>query len=204
MSTLREALELTPRRRLLSMARRRGLRLSSNIHKADLVDRLVQVLPDPDNLHTALALLAEPERHTLGQVLAAGGRVPGRYLPHAPLAALRHLGLVFYERATQDVFVPQELMPLLPAPDHAPSPLPAPEERSYELALVAAHDLACLLALLQREDVRPLHGRWLPPRILAAWGELCAWPPASPDVRSELQTGRRPPGCGWNHLPPAG
>jgi hypothetical protein len=191
MTTLREALEMTSWRTLRAMGRQRGLRLSSNIHKAELVDRLVQVLPDPDNLDTAMALLAQPERHTLGQVLAAGGRLPGRYLPQAPLAALRHLGLVFYERATEDVFVPQELIPLLPAPEHAPPPLPAPEERSYELALVAAHDLACLLALLQREDVRPLHGCWLPPRLLATWGEMCAWPPAAPHVRSELQAGRR-------------
>jgi hypothetical protein len=191
MTTLREALEMTSWRTLRAMGRRRGLRLSSNIHKAELVDRLVQVLPDPGNLDTALALLAEPEQRTLGQVLAAGGRLPGRYLPHAPLEPLRHLGLVFYERATEDVFVPQELMPLLPAPDHAPPSLPAPEEKSYELALVAAHDLACLLALLQREDVRPLHGRWLPPRLLAAWGEMCAWPPAWPHARSELQAGRR-------------
>jgi hypothetical protein len=191
MTTMREALEMTSWRTLRAIGRQRGLRLSSNIRKAELVDRLVQVLPNPDNLETALALLAEPERHTLGQVLAAGGRVPGRYLPHAPLAALRHLGLVFYERVTEDVFVPQELIPLLPAPDHAPPSLPAPEEKSYQLALVAAHDLACLLALLQREDVRPLHGRWLPPRLLATWGEMCAWPPASPHVRSELHTGRR-------------
>lgn len=57
--------------------------------------------------------------------------------------------------------------------------------------MTAAHDLACLLALLQRQDVRPRHGRWLTARPLADWGECCAWPPAAPEARGELQTGRR-------------
>lgn len=52
-------------------------------------------------------------------------------------------------------------------------------------------DMAVLLALLHREEPVPLHNRWLPFRLLVAWGRLCSLPPATAQARSELQTGRR-------------
>jgi hypothetical protein len=48
-----------------------------------------------------------------------------------------------------------------------------------------------LLALLQQPGVQPRYGRWLPPRLLATWGQHSLVSPASPHARGELQTGRR-------------
>lgn len=95
MTTLRQALDMTSWRRLRAIGRRRGLRLSSNIRKADLVERLTQALPDPDNLSAVLADLSEQEQRTLGNVLSVGGRLPRRYLRSAPLERLCTLGLIF-------------------------------------------------------------------------------------------------------------
>jgi hypothetical protein len=211
MTTLREALETTPRRLLLAIGRRRGLHLSSNARKAELVDGLAQALPEPGNLSAALADLAGPELRALSDLLAAGGRLPLRYLrprygdlrPYrprrpsetddaveSPLERLRALGLAFHDRAGNDLFVPADLIPHLPEPELPPPPTsetaPGPA-----VADLNCHDLAHLLALLQGDDTRPLAGRWLPPRSLVAWGRRCAVPPASPNARSEMQTGRR-------------
>ncbi|GAB4546601.1 MAG: hypothetical protein Kow0063_41080 [Anaerolineae bacterium] len=184
MTSLRAALEMTPWRQLRAIGRRRGLRLSSNLRKADLVELLTQALSHPANLEAALATLSQAQQDALADILAAGGRLPLCYLrprhgdlTAAPLERLQALGLIFHDRAADDLFVPHDLVPHLPAPAHPSSPIPAPGKGDLESALVAAHDLACLLALLQREKVRPLHGRWLPPRLLAVWGARCALPP---------------------------
>lgn len=256
MTTLREALALTPWRLLLFICRRRGLRLSSNTPKAELVDRLAQTLAAPANLEAALTGLAEMERQALTDLLAGGGQLPRRYLrprygdlrplklmarraEHdekrpSPLERLLTLGLIFYDRAADDLFVPAELIPLLgnqrisePASqrgseaanrqtgalasqgirkaaakgdgaaggetvgDSAFSQLPRLMAGHFAPADLVCHDLAVLLALLQRDEITPLHGRWLPPKFLAAWGRSCVLPAASPRARSELQTGRR-------------
>ena len=122
-TTLREALAMTPWRQLRAIGRRRGLRLSSNLRKADLVDRLAQALADPTSLDAALTDLDQPERRTLSQLLAAGGRLPSRIAraisdrdrnrrhrpsPSAPLEQLRALGLIFHDRAADDLFIPEE------------------------------------------------------------------------------------------------
>jgi hypothetical protein len=225
MTTLDKTLLATlPWRLLMIIGRQRDLRLPSNTPKADLVERLAQVLLDPANLSQALADLAEPEQRALSEILAAGGRLPLRYLKPrhgglrsvkwmyrwfsqaterprddgaapSPLERLRALGLVFYDSQTEDVFIPLELRPHLPEPALPPPP---PERQPGAGAHPApapidllCNDLAALLALLQRDDVRPLAGGWLPPGFLAAWGQHCAVPPASPQARSELQTERR-------------
>jgi hypothetical protein len=219
MTTLGKALEMAPWRLLVLIGRQRGLPISSNTIKADLVDWLSWALLDSTNLNATIADLAKPEQQALADVLAAGGRSPLRHLrPRhgdlrsvqwlyrwssrarqqtssndlalTPLEGLYILGLVFYDAATDDVFIPVDLVPHLPAPDLPPPPTtevrPAPA-----LADLLCHDLAVLLALLRREDVRPLTGGWLPPRFLATWGQRCAVPPASPQARSELRTARR-------------
>jgi len=209
-TTLFEALEVTSWRRLRAMGRRRGLPLSSNMRKADLVQRLAQALLDPINLEVALSGLSESEQQALNDLLAGGGRLPLRYMrPRhgdlrstgkvlqrdnaslSPLESLRRQGIIFYDRATHDVFVPTDIIPHLPMPAQPARPGPPAAAGDYEPAMVATHDLACLLALLQVNAVRPLHARWLPPRLLAEWGRRCARPPASPQARGELRTGRR-------------
>ncbi|MCK6629267.1 MAG: helicase C-terminal domain-containing protein [Anaerolineae bacterium] len=244
MTTLRQALTLTPWRLLLFIGRQRGLSLSSKISKADLVERLSAHLPDPSDLETCLTSLPLEERQALVGLLTAGGSVPLRYLqpfygslrsfrqlpthypartipaaaaagipPLSPLERLRALGLIFHHRPTQEIFIPTDLIPplrnilaqageeearargrgdakkessLASSPHASSSPrLPFPPVDMF------CHDLTCLLALFQTADVRPWHGRWLPPGLLQEWGQCCAVPPASPAARSELQTGRR-------------
>lgn len=57
MILLREALTRCSWRLLLVIGRRRGLRLSSNAPKAELIDRLDRALVEPANLVTALVIL---------------------------------------------------------------------------------------------------------------------------------------------------
>jgi hypothetical protein len=244
--TLRQALEKSPWRLLLFIGRQRGLALSSQILKTDLVERLAQAGLDPDNVGAALASLTPPEQAALADLAAAGGAVQRRHLEPrhgqlrsprqtpghynapqvgqeaaelSPLERLRALGLIFYHKASGQLFIPTDVLPHLEAatkrggeakrgggeasPPHfrTSSPVPEPVEgprrflslskgRASPVDLLC-HDLAWLLALLQRDDVALLHGRWLPPRFLAAWGQACAVAPLTPPARSELQTGRR-------------
>ncbi len=211
MTTLVEALTLTPWRLLAVIGRRRGVRFSSNVAKADLIDRLAQPLLEPYNLAAALRGLDEAERAALDVVLAGGGRLPLRHLrPRygelrpagwlyrhrhgdallSPLERLCTLGLLFYERATGDLFVPDDLIPHLPEPV-LPSPPTVAPPAALPTADLVCHDLAVLVGLLQREDVRLVWDRWLPPRFLAAWGEQNRVPLAFPDAGGEKQTARR-------------
>lgn len=213
MTSLRETLEATSWRLLKLIGRQRGLRFGSNIHKADLIERIEANLAEPANLGRALDSLPEPERRALDDLLLAGGRLPRRYLESrygAPaaglivarrpgndlmkLSSLERLvisGFVFQDRISSELFIPEELICGLPQPT-----LPPPPVRSSQAGQVAPVDLLCcdlatLLALLQRERATLLHQRWLPPHFLAAWGRACLHPPDAPAARSELQTGRR-------------
>jgi hypothetical protein len=213
MATLRQYLAATPRRMLLAIAQARGVRIPWEAPKTALVTVLADKLLDSAQLGQVLESFSEAEHRVLNDLVAVGGRIPRRYLayrygdvrpyrpwqpdapcrpwenPVSPVERLWFLGLIFLELSTDDLVVPDDLLPHLPSPEQRP-PEPVPDQGGLEPALLAAHDLACLLGLLQRDDVRPLYGRWLPPRLLAAWGEMCAWPPASPNARGELQTGR--------------
>jgi hypothetical protein len=140
--------------------------------------------------------------------------------PFASLEQLCLLGLAFLDRKTDDLFIPTDLSPLIEealnrggedAGKRGDEDTRTRRDgeatrsgRGREQKLVSSshrliassvdllcHDLTCLLALLQREDIAPLHERWLPFRFLADWSQHCAVPPASPNARSELQTGRR-------------
>lgn len=216
MTTLRQHLAATPRHFLLAIGRARRLRLPWAAPKASLVERLAQILADPAHLAPLLAMLSETEQTVLDDLLLAGGRLPRRHLvrrhgdlrpyrpwrkdsprrpweqPLSPTERLWYLGLIFLDRRSNELFIPTELQAHLPVPV-PPSPAP-PSPRSPTMpapADLTCHDLAGLLALLQRDEIVPLHGRWLPPRFLAAWGRCCRVRPATPQARSELQTARR-------------
>lgn len=224
MTTLVEALQATSWHFLITIGRRRRLKLDSNLPKAALIDILNRTLVQPDNLRPALAGLSAPARQLLVDLQLAGGRVARRHLAassgrlrlareiiqtlrqqvHAPESAARSaqaafspleevtlLGLVFLQPATDDLFIPAELLPLLPAPPALPPPIPARQARPIAPVDLVCHDLAYLFGLLQRDDVVPRHGRWLPPNLLLAWGRGCLGPVVHPQARGELQTGRR-------------
>ncbi len=169
-------------------------RFSSNIRKAALVERLHQHLLDP----ATQPRLSVRQQQILNRVAAAGGQLSERhlFLSQAPtLSDLNHLlalGLLF-KSGDDLLFMPVELLPPAAAAESPPSnhPPPDPAERSWPPVDVLGYDLTCLLALLQRDPVRLLHGRWLPPGFLKAWGRYCRIPPAQPQARSELQTKRR-------------
>ncbi len=227
--SLRQALASTSWRLLKIIGRQRGLSYPSNIGKAELVDRLEPVLPDPTSLKAVLGGLSEMEHQALATLSTAGGRLPRHQLDRRfgslagggellqkvsssleALSALERLvikGLLFYEVETDDFVIPDDLISRLPVPSPPPAPAVAAPE-SWPPVERTVPDLALLLALLQRDDVAPLHGRWLPPRLLAAWGRYSRVRPARPQARSELQTGRRrflhylAENAGW--LPPGG
>jgi hypothetical protein len=214
MATLYQHLSATPRRMLLAIARARDIRFPWEAPRSALVELLAAALADAGALDRVLQALPAAERSVLEDLLAAGGRMPRRHLagrygevrpyrpwqpgaprrpweaPISPLERLCFLGVIFLDGSSDDLAVPDDMIPHLPALELAP-PEPAPARGDAEPALLAAHDLACLLGLLQRDDLRPRHGRWLPPRPLRAWGERCARPPARPAAAGELQTGRR-------------
>ena len=212
---LRTLLAQTPYRLLCVIGRQRGVPVPHNVSKDALIDRLAQALGDPDALQAACAGLPAPAQAVLHDLVLAGGRLPRAHIarrhgdfrpyrpwraeapdrpwdhPRTPTARLYFLGLLFWDEATGDLVLPADLLahyPRPPAPGGAPVEAPAD---ALAPALAACHDVAQLLALLEAEPIRPLHGRWLSPRPLHAWGERCVRPPAHPDARSELQTSRR-------------
>jgi hypothetical protein len=213
MTTLRQLLADTSRQLLVVIARQRRVPFPRDAPKGALVDLLAHALADPAQLYAALDGLSDAERAVLDDLLVAGGRLPRSHLarrhgdfhpyrpwqpeapsqpwesPTSPTDHLYFLGLIFWERATNDLVVPADLVPLFPAPAYPPPPTPA--TGPLEAALAAAHDLALLLALLEAGDVPPRHGRWLTPRLLATWGGRSAVPPAHAEAQGEHQTGRR-------------
>lgn len=218
MTTLHQALQQTSWRLLKIIGRERGLQFKSNIHKADLINRLHPRLLDPHPLARALTALTDLDRRALADIQTTGGRQALRHLrprygdlprrsaaliqrlqtaqPDPPLSPLERLlknGLIFFDPARADLYIPFDLLARLPQPDTLNPDAPPPETppaAPHPLDFLA-HDLTCLLALLHRHDVRPLKQRWLPPRFLLDWGRHSAVPPQTARPGSELQTGRR-------------
>ena len=132
--TLSEALPLYTKEILTGMARK-VVRWGSwsALRKAELIERIIQELADPDDLNWLVGRLADEERDALRQVLARGGSMPwaefdaahdndleeSRYWqwhePETIMGRLRMCGLLV--EATVDgellVAIPAELRPLL-------------------------------------------------------------------------------------------
>ena len=214
MSTIVQALTALPWDLIAIIGREHGLGIDSNLTKVDLIAKVADRLAAPQYLSQYLAGLGQAETQCLADLVWAGGRVRLHYLTRrygqirenrdlirayrqpsdlSTLERLQVLGLSFVDKtiAVRELYVPTELLPLLS--DLAPPASPADVVTMTGLPPVdlLCHDLTTLLALLQRDDISPLHGRWLPPRFLAEWGEACSVAPASPRARSERQTGRR-------------
>lgn len=216
MPSLRQLLESTPYPLLCVIARQRDLTVPHNCPKADLVDTLDDALAIPERLQVTLEKLSPAELSVLEDLRLAGGRLPRYHLarrhgdlrryrpwqedapprpwenPQSPTERLYFLGLIFWEKATRDLVIPDELLALYPTPDRAKlARSEGPEMTAYPSAMLAAHDMAQFLARLDITQTRLLHGRWLPLRFLRAWGQHCLIPPANAEARSELQTERR-------------
>ncbi len=211
MTTLQQALAAIPYHLIAIIGRQHHLSFSAKLPKSTLIDLVASTLLNSNKLPEALAQLSPPETQCLMDVLAAGARLPVRYLADrnarslaprrlirahrqqaqlTPVERLCLRGLLFYDQATYDLFIPTDLMPLLPQPNR-PVPPVVTTPTAFSPIDLLCHDLTCLLALLQRDQVSLLHGRWLPPHFLQLWGQHCAGPPDHPNARSELQTNRR-------------
>ena len=214
--TLHQALNRQPWHFLRRLARRHNQAVSSSIAKARLVEQLDHLLSQPAYIRQQVDHLPQPASQALKALVTAGGQLPVRHLvqhfgplrsPSAlaalpaatPLSTLETLlfsGLVAYDRQAETVFLPTEILTVLRsrALTEPQPPLPAgqaPATATVDPAGTLLHDLTCLLALLQRQAVRPLHGRWLPPSFLERWGELVRIAPENSAPRSERQTHRR-------------
>jgi len=211
MATLKQALQAIPVHLIAIIGRENGLGIDSNLSKTALIERVASALSHPATFPNRVEQLTPSQAQALTDLRWAGGRLPARYLAksYGPLRTLRQIidayrqqiplspleqlciqGLIFFDPASRDLFIPADIEPHLP-PLESPAPGPPQAKAGPAPVDLLRHDLTLLLALLQQQPITPLHGRWLPPRFLAHWGRLCRVSPASPHARSELQTKRR-------------
>ena len=169
------------------LAENRGVALTTN-RQDEAADLLATRLSEPLSVRTALARLSQEGQDALATLLKAGGRMraplfsrqfgqvrpigPGRLEreapwqePANPAEELWYAGLIFRafvqdeSGVTEVVFVPDELLPLLPQPP-AEEPtftfktLPAPA-RPSEAGEDLVDDLFAYLVYLQNHNVRP-------------------------------------------------
>ncbi len=204
MRTLQECLLDYDTTLLRAIAERRGVELTSD-RPPEMVRQLSAALCDPTSLTETLTWLTDQERLALSTLLSNRGRLslhrfsqqfgdirrlgPGRMAAdkpwHTPINAaegLWYLGLIgrgFAEQAgvsTEFVFIPADLLPLLPAPSEPPpffqTAQTAPPDRVVVGNDDLVDDMGTLLTLAQNRQMPPhratpdatydlLHGRFL-------------------------------------------
>ncbi len=177
------------------IAQRWGLSLES-LEKGDVIDRLESELLRPEAVEATLADLSQQERVALDALLAAGGRMPAESFArhHGPIRpigpgrlrredpwrepaggaeGLWYRGLIAFGFDLQApeakiVYIPSDLLPLLPMPQKeaphfvvASAPLP---ERQRRDGAAFRQDMCTFLVYLYGEAVRPGPKGTLPPR----------------------------------------
>lgn len=202
MKTLKQCLIDYDMALLRAIARRRGVELSSNRQREAAV-QLATALLDPESIAEAVTWLSPMEREALDALLMAGGRMqaalftrrfgeirafgPGRLereepwrQPISPAEGLWYRGLIARafdlvdEQASEFVFIPTDLRPLLPAPPAGPLPFTVekvslpPVVREDGLAVV--QDLCTFLAYLRNQSVVPLRDHSLKREDIASLG----------------------------------
>jgi WYL domain len=201
---------------LRSTARAHGLPFHTKQAKAQVYQRLYRSLVDEGRLRKRFRQLSEDERSALRALQAAGGTIPlyrfqkaygniriyrswredgtPKYpwkRPQSIAEKLWYPGFIELVKGRPDqVALPDEVLALLP-------PLPRIEPVAHARASllqspaeVLCIDLAVLLGALLYHDMRPLHGRWLPPSALRSINTRLRVPENLNGVRSELRTGR--------------
>jgi hypothetical protein len=210
MKTLKQCLIDYDMALLRAIAERRGVELVSN-RQREAAEQLASALLDPASVAEAVDWLSTTEREALDALLAAGGRMqaplfarrfgeirtfgPGRmerekpwHQPASSAEGLWYRGLIarafdlLDDQPTEFVFLPTDLLPLLPAPpagspaftvETVPTP---PIVRDDELA--ATQDMCTFLSYLRNRNVVLLRDRslgkkdisQLGPRLLVAEG----------------------------------
>lgn len=217
--TLAECLEQSPWRRLWAVAVLHDVPRQPRPAKAELARRLQECLTRAAVWDAQLPALAAEEREALEALTTAGGRLPRwpferrfgpirAYRPwradspqapwRTPCSVAEHLwylGVIHpwpprpKPGEVQEVLVPQELLALLVA--HLTSLSSEGEERGeHRAADDGRWDVAMLLGLLYGEDIRPLHGRWLPPWALRDLNARFSVPEELGEARSERKVRR--------------
>ena len=186
MKTLRECLVDYDTTLLRAIAERDGVELTTSHHR-EMVEEIAVGLLDPAALVEVVAWLSDEERRSLGVLVSNGGRVrahrfrqqfgdirrfgPGRMAREAPWRAptssvegLWYRGLIsraFAEEAgvfIEFVFVPDDLMPLLPPLYTEPRAFQVPSldlpARAVLGDLALIDDLCSLLAMVRDHRVR--------------------------------------------------
>ena len=220
MLPLHQALEQTPRRRLLVIARQLGLRPDSLASKADLIARLEAALPDPATLARCLDGLSPDALEALTALLVAGGAWPRQIFlrrfghlrpyrpwradsPHhpwrdpvSPVETLWYLGLIYSATVATDrgpeerLVIPLELLPHLRR--LVPLPTPSPLSPPTLAPGDLDRDVAALLALAHQsaQGAIRLHNRRWLPPRLLRALNARLTVPEPGPLRSELQTTR--------------
>ena len=187
---------------LRAIAERRGVELTSN-RQREAAAQLASALLDPASVAEAVDWLTPAEREALDALLTSGGRMqaplfarrfgeirafgPGRLerekpwrQPTSPAEGLWYRGLIarafdlLEDQPTEFVFVPTDLLPLLPAPPAGPpaftvEPAPSPPI-VYDDGWAVAQDLCTFLAYLRNQKVVPLRDRSLGKQDIARLG----------------------------------
>lgn len=218
MKTLRESLVDYDIAMLRAIAEQHGIFLETNVQK-EAADYLALELARPERVQRGLELLGSEEREALDNLIRWGGRVratfftrrygpirpfgPGRLTrerpwenPAGPAERLWFLGFIFrgFEITetglTEVVYIPQDLLPLLPAPpaieevfpvQEAPEPASTARARPYLLEALFLY-----LTYLQKEAVKPGSEGALSPPVQKALERLFAKRGTLPPFWSEL------------------
>jgi hypothetical protein len=188
MKNLRQCLIDCDMAMLKAIAQRRGIELTSN-RQHEVVEQLAQTLLQPESIANILERLQPQEREALESLISEGGRKklhlfarqygeirafgPGKLERERPwenpisaAEGLWYSGFIYRAfdevegKTCEFVFVPQDLLPLLPEVERKPPAFvvetaPAPSIiRQGNLTLV--QDTCAFLSYLQNEDVKPL------------------------------------------------
>ncbi len=200
---------------LRSTAHAHNLPFNSHQSKAQVRARLYQQLVETATLRRCLKRLGRQERGALAALQASGGtmaaarfaRVYGtvriwrpwrsdvaRQPWKSPVSVcdrLWHWGLIERVPGCPDqIVLPDEVARLLPPlPRPKPVPLSRDVDNPWSLDMLCL-DLAHLLGFLLRENVRPLHGRWVSLSALRRLNGQLRVSECLGGIRSELQTSR--------------
>jgi len=196
MKSLRQCLIDCDMAMLRAIAQKRGVELTSNHHR-QVVDQLADELVRPESVAEVMEGLRPQEREALEALISEGGRKKlhlfsrhyGEIRPFGPgslererpwedpinaAEGLWYSGLIYRAfdevegQATDFIFIPPDLLPLLPKVERKPSAFvveatPTPSIiRQGDLALV--HDTCAFLSYIQNEQVKPLKDGSLPRR----------------------------------------
>ncbi len=188
MKNLRQCLIDCDMAMLRAIAQRRGSELTSN-RQREVVEQLAEKLVQPESIADILERLKPQEREALESLVSEGGRNklhlfarqhgeirafgPGRLERERPwenpisaAEGLWYSGLIYRAfdevegQTSEFVFVPQDLLPLLPGVEKEP-PAFIVEATSTPLViregdLTLVQDTCAFLSYLQNEDVKPL------------------------------------------------